>query len=188
MREGRFREDLFFRLRVVPIEVPALRERRDDIPLLMSNYVGCYARMYSLPRISFSADATRMLSAYDWPGNIRELKNCVQYLTCLRLGHPVEPRDLPLLDNNGQEKQATAVTVFASERPLKEAKRELVTRFEREYVEEALRHSNGNIAQAARASGKPRRAFFELMRKYGIKPAELFEESGRAEDHTGALP
>jgi DNA-binding NtrC family response regulator len=173
MREGRFREDLFFRLRVVPIEVPPLRERRDDIPLLVSNYVEYYARMYSLPKISFSATARRILLAYDWPGNIRELKNCVQYLTCLRLEHAVQPDDLPLLDD-GQEKPATATITFASELPLKEAKRELVSRFEREYLEDALRQSNGNIARAARASGKPRRAFFELMRKYDIKPADLF--------------
>jgi DNA-binding NtrC family response regulator len=175
MREGLFREDLFFRLRVVPIEVPPLRERRDDIPLLMSNYVSRFAQTYGLPKISFSAGAMRVLITYDWPGNIRELKNCIQYLTCLRLEHPVEPNDLPLLDD-GQEKPAAAVTTFVSSRPLKEAKRELVSRFERQYLEEVLRQSNGNIAQAARASGKPRRAFFELMRKYDIKPADLFAE------------
>jgi DNA-binding NtrC family response regulator len=175
MREGRFREDLFFRLRVVPIEVPPLRERREDIPLLMSSYVDSYARMYSLPKISFSVSAMQLLSTYAWPGNIRELKNCIQYLTCLRLDHPAQPDDLPLLVE-AQEKQSAPVPVFVSERPLKEAKRELVSRFEREYLEEALRQNNGNIAQAARASGKPRRAFFELMRKYGIKP-ELTEET-----------
>lgn len=176
MREGRFREDLFFRLRVVPIEVPPLRERRDDIPLLISNYVEYYARMYSLPRITFSGGAMRLLATYYWPGNIRELKNCIQYLTCLRLEHPVQPQDLPLLDDK-EKKQSTAVTVSVTTRPLKEAKRDLVSRFEREYLEEVLRRSNGNIAQAARASGKPRRAFFELMRKYGIKPADLFAQT-----------
>jgi DNA-binding NtrC family response regulator len=173
MREGRFREDLFFRLRVVPIEVPPLRERRDDITLLLSSYVECYARMYGLPKIIFSVTAMRALTAYDWPGNIRELKNCVRYLTCLRLEHPAQPHDLPLLDD-GRGKPSAAASV--SERPLKEVKREFVSRFEREYLEDALRHSNGNIAQAARASGKPRRAFFELMRKYHIKPPDLLPQ------------
>jgi two-component system NtrC family response regulator len=176
MREGRFREDLFFRLRVVPIEVPPLRERPDDIPLLMSNYVDSYARMYRLPKISFSASAMQMLSTYSWPGNIRELKNCIQYLTCLRLDHPAQPDDLPLLVE-GQEKRSTPDAVFVSERPLKEAKRELVSRFEREYLEEALRQSKGNIALAARASGKPRRGFFELMRKYDIEPSDFRAEA-----------
>ncbi|HEY9283680.1 MAG TPA: sigma-54 dependent transcriptional regulator [Pyrinomonadaceae bacterium] len=172
MREGRFREDLFFRLRVVPIEVPPLRERREDIPLLLASFVSCYARLYGLPRIVFSPEATRALTTYDWPGNIRELKNCVRYLTCLRLESPVRPHDLSLLGNAPERPPAAAAAAntCASERTMKEAKRELVTRFEREYLEAALRQSNGNIAQAARASGKPRRAFFELMRKYGIKP------------------
>ena len=173
MSEGRFREDLFFRLRVVPIEVPALRERRDDIPILLSSYVNFFARTYALPKVVFGPVARRILQDYDWPGNIRELKNCVQYLTCLRLDRPVDVHDLPLL-NGGPGKQHPVVHTFVSERPLKEVKRELVSRFEREYLEDALRQSNGNIAQAARASGKPRRAFFELMRKYDIKPADLF--------------
>jgi DNA-binding NtrC family response regulator len=172
LREGRFREDLFFRLRVVPIEVPPLRNRREDIPLLVTAYVEHFAKIYRLPRVRFSTSAFRILKTYSWPGNIRELKNCVQYLTCLRLDHSVLPQELPLLDL-GQLKEPVGPT-FVSERPLKEVKRELVSRFEREYLEEALRQSNGNIAQAARASGKPRRAFFELMKKYGIKPADLF--------------
>jgi DNA-binding NtrC family response regulator len=184
MREGRFREDLFFRLRVVPIEVPPLRERRDDIPLLMSNYVDSYARMYRLPKLRFSESAMQLLCSYNWPGNIRELKNCMQYLTCLRLEEPAQPQDLPLLVEE-PEKQAAPVTVFVSERPLKEAKRELVSRFEREYLQEVLRQNNGNIAHAARASGKPRRAFFELMRKYGIRPAELPEEGDSLSGNDG---
>jgi two-component system, NtrC family, response regulator GlrR len=176
IREGRFREDLFFRLRVAPIEVPPLRERREDIPLLLSSYVCHYSRIYCLPQITFGEAARRVLTTYEWPGNIRELKNCVRYLTCLQLGHPVQPHDLSLLGSM-QEKQEAAVTACVSERPLKEAKRELVMRFEREYLEDALRQSNGNIAQAARASGKPRRAFFELMRKYGIKSADCQAEA-----------
>jgi DNA-binding NtrC family response regulator len=183
IREGRFREDLFFRLRVVPIEVPPLRERPEDIPLLLSSYVDCFARMYNLPKVSFSETALRVMAAYNWPGNIRELKNCVQYLTCLSLEDPVKPNDLPLLsDSQEMQTTAAAVVTYASERPLKEAKREFVSRFEREYLEDALRLSNGNIAQAARASGKPRRAFFELMRKYGIKPAEMVTKATAIED------
>ena len=168
IRSGRFREDLFFRLRVVPIDVPPLRDRREDIPLLLATYVNHYAQIYQLPRVRFSTEAVRLLKAYSWPGNIRELKNCVQYLTCLRPDHAVLADELPLLADT--VKNGSLNTKFMSERPLKEVKRELVSRFEREYLQEALRQSNGNIAQAARASGKPRRAFFELMRKYGIKP------------------
>jgi DNA-binding NtrC family response regulator len=181
IRAGRFREDLFFRVRVVPIEVPPLRGRREDIPPLLSAYVDYYARTYSLPKIRFSTAAIRVLETYSWPGNIRELKNCVQYLTCLRPERAVLPGELPLLSED-QPGGIGITRTFMSERPLKEVKRELVSRFEREYLEDALRQSNGNIAQAARASGKPRRAFFELMKKYGIRPADLFPSMDAATD------
>jgi DNA-binding NtrC family response regulator len=172
MREGRFREDLFFRLRVIPIEVPPLRERPEDIPVLLSLYVTYYAKAYQLVKICFSEAAQRRLETYAWHGNIRELENCVRYLTCLQLNRAVEPEDLPLLDVEG-EKQATQEQSGLTEQSFREAKRELVNRFERIYLEDALRKSNGNIAQAARASGKARRAFFELMRKHGVNPGDF---------------
>lgn len=172
MREGRFREDLFFRLRVIPIEVPALRERPEDIPVLLSLYVTYYAKAYQLIEICFSEVARRRLETYTWPGNIRELENCVRYLTCLQLNRNVEPADLPLLNIEG-EKHATLEQSGLTEQSFREAKRELVNRFERIYLEDALRKSNGNITRAARASGKPRRAFFELMRKHRVNPADF---------------
>lgn len=187
IRGGRFREDLFFRLRVVPIEVPPLRDRREDIPLLIAAYAEHYSKTYQLPKIRLSVSAMRAVEVYSWPGNIRELKNCIQYLTCLRPDDLVLPHELPLLT----EDQVTEETIpqgCVSERPFKEVKRELVSRFEREYLQDALRQNNGNIARAARASGKPRRAFFQLMKKYGIKPAELFGASDEmSEEATEAL-
>lgn len=167
VREKRFREDLFFRLRVIPLAVPPLRERRDDIPPLLATYIAHYAKIYGLPPITFTGTAMERLCAYSWPGNVRELENCVRYLTCLRSSGPVGVSDLPLLEEGEslpclEEPDLTGL-------PLRDAKRELVTRFEREYLENALRESRGNIARAARQSGKARRAFFELMRKHGVK-------------------
>ena len=175
IRAELFREDLFFRLRVVPIEVPPLRDRREDIPLLITAYVDYYSKMYKLPKIRFSSSAIHTLEVYSWPGNIRELKNCIQCLTCLRPDDLVTPHELPLLTEDQAQEESITQT-FVLERPLKEVKRELVSKLEREYLQEALRQNNGNIARAARASGKPRRAFFQLMKKYGIKPAELSPE------------
>jgi DNA-binding NtrC family response regulator len=171
VREKRFREDLFFRLRVIPIEVPPLRERREDIPPLLSTYVAHYARAYGLPPITCTRAALERLRAYSWPGNVRELENCVRYLTCLGLSGPADVADLPLLEEGEpvprfEEPDLTGLS-------LRDAKRELVTRFERAYLERALHESCGNIARAARQSGKARRAFFELMRKHGVK-AESF--------------
>jgi DNA-binding NtrC family response regulator len=178
IRSGRFREDLFFRLRVVPIEVPALRYRREDVQLLVAAYVVHYAKAYELPEIQFSSSALECLEFYSWPGNIRELKNCVQYLTCLQPNEPVTPDELPLLGED-QTNDGPLTNGPITERPLKDVKRELVSRLERQYLEDALRQSNGNIAQAARASGKPRRAFFELMKKYGIKTERFDQHLGK---------
>lgn len=171
MREKRFRDDLFFRLRVIPIEVPPLRERREDIRPILGTYVAHYAEVYGLPRITFTLAALNRVGSYSWPGNVRELENCVRYLTCLQLTGPVEVSDLPLLDEGEptlrqEEPDLTGLS-------LRDAKRELVSRFERDYVERALRESHGNIARAARQSGKARRAFFELMRKHGVKASKV---------------
>lgn len=165
VKAGRFREDLFFRLRVIPIEIPPLWKRKDDIGPLLDQYSAYYAELYRVNPITFEASALEKMKNYSWPGNIRELENCVQYLTCLQLDHAVNAEDLPLLSVE-EEQVPVAISSGVS---FQEAKRDLVTMFERGYLEEALRRSGGNIAEAARASGKARRAFFELMRKHGIK-------------------
>jgi DNA-binding NtrC family response regulator len=105
--------------------------------------------------------------SYQWPGNIRELENCVRFLTCLQLTRPVDPYDLPLLDDEPRS-EIPPLDVLVGSGPFKEVKSDLVVQFERAYLENTLRRSGGNIAAAARASGKPRRVFFELMRKHGV--------------------
>jgi two-component system, NtrC family, response regulator GlrR len=167
--EGRFRQDLYFRLRVVPIEVPPLKARPEDVASLAAAYVAHFADRYGLPEIVFCPSALARMQAYGWPGNVRELENCVHYLTCLQLERPVQAEDLPLLSAPEPARQAmpraNGTDVALS---FQAAKQQLIEMFERNYLEEALRRSNGNIAEAARASGKARRAFFELMRKHGV--------------------
>jgi len=158
-RAGQFREDLLFRLRVVPIVVPPLRERRDDILPLLDAFTAWYAGSYVLAAISFTAAARAMLRDYHWPGNVRELENVIRNLTCVHPGAVIDPSQLPLFGDTGAAPSAGA---------FKRAKSALVAGFERKFLEDALAAADGNIAQAARSSGKPRRAFFELMRKHGI--------------------
>jgi len=158
-RAGQFREDLLFRLRVVPIAVPSLRDRPDDIVPLLDAFTGWYADAYHLEAVSFTPDALAALRDYSWPGNVRELENVVRNLTCMHPGAAVEVSQLPL------------VTELVAEVPagsFKRAKSALVAEFERKFLEDALAAADGNIARAARSSGKPRRAFFELMRKHGV--------------------
>lgn len=218
---GRFREDLFFRLHVLPVTISPLCKRPDDVRALFDYFSARYANEYGLPEISLTDEACSALERYDWPGNVRELENTVRYLTCLDLGRAAEPSDFPC-DIAAAPTKAAAVPITADMRvatgpaaacagtavfengttgataeamapaaptlvptandasgaimadmadmPLREAKSRVVESFERAYVEDALDRTSGNVARAARDCGKHRRAFFELMRRYGIDP------------------
>ncbi|WP_052517616.1 sigma-54 interaction domain-containing protein [Archangium violaceum] len=171
VQEGRFRADLFFRLRVLPLAIPPLRERREDIPPLLEHFLRRYSAEYGKPPVSLSREALRRLCAYDWPGNIRELENCVRYLVCTHGGSTVHPEALPLLSHLGQETVAPSLPAPAAplhQETFQSAKRRVVSAFERQYLQAMLQAHHGNIAAAARASGKHRRAFFELMRRHGL--------------------
>ncbi len=188
---GRFREDLFFRLHVLPVTISPLKDRPDDVRVLLSYFCKRYAGEYGLPDVVLSDAALAAFERYEWPGNVRELENAVRYLTCLDLGRPAEPADFPfevtpappvrlVLPPETAESQttfppldsaATMAAIGVTDLPLREAKSQIVESFERAYVEVALDRNDGNVSRAARDSGKHRRAFFELMRRYGIDPA-----------------
>jgi two-component system response regulator GlrR len=188
-RQGRFRLDLFFRLRVLPVPVPPLRERPEDVPLLLDHFIRKYVAEYGKDPVTFTPRALARLLAYAWPGNVRELENCVRYLLCTSAGKLVDADDLPLLEvgegpgagsegavvaraaGDGSASAIAGESAPSVEAPLGLAKRRLVSEFERAYVCSMLARTQGNIAAAARAAGKNRRAFFELMRRYGIRPA-----------------
>ena len=98
VRQSRFREDLMFRVGVFPLRIPPLCERSEDIRPLLEEFVERCANAFQVPPICFSTEAMRHLESYSWPGNIRELENCVRYLSSLRLDRMAEPSDLQLLD------------------------------------------------------------------------------------------
>ena len=180
VEHGTFRSDLYFRLRVIPLEIPPLRERPEDIPVLLSMYTEHYAREYGLSPVKLSSEARQVLERYPWPGNVRELENCVRYLTCLQLARQIEMRDLPLLVSKTKVDECTRPLEghITAGNTMQQAKREVVLRFEREYLERALAGSDGNISAAAKASGKARRAFFELMRKHGLSAGRSLTHGG----------
>jgi DNA-binding NtrC family response regulator len=163
---GRLRSDLYYRLDVVTLELPPLRERPEDIPLLARHFRARYATELARPAGRFSEAALEALMLHDWPGNVRELEHVVQRALVLATGDgTIRRRDLDLpcrAPGGGRES-------------FREAKARMVAEFERRYVERALAAHAGNISRAARAVGKNRRAFFELMRRRGVD-AERFRQ------------
>lgn len=151
---GKFREDLYFRLAVVVIKVPALRERGDDILLVAKAFLQGYRGEHAKPGLSFAPGAIRALSLHRWPGNVRELQNRVRRAVIMAEGKRVTAADLELNDASNTVPQQT----------LKEAREGL----EREMVLDALRRHRGKITSAAVELGISRPTFYELMEKLGV--------------------
>lgn len=159
IREGRFREDLYYRLNVASLSLPALRERRADIPLLAKHFLESIAQRNSGTTKKFSPAALHALMSYDWPGNIRQLNNIVEQLAALApaaiIGEAQVIAALP---------QSTIQTQEIP--PLAEARKN----FEREYLEQVLLQTQGNVTDAARQAGRNRSDFHKLIKKHQLNP------------------
>jgi two-component system nitrogen regulation response regulator NtrX len=173
---GRFREDLFYRLNVVPVKLPALRERREDIPELVSHFLARYAmeRRVSPPRIS--EEAVAALQAHDWPGNVRQLRNIIERTLILAPGDRVSCIEVDLLpaeilDNQGGVSGGNnAMAIMGS--PLREARES----FEREYLRIQIRRFSGNISRTASFIGMERSALHRKLKALGIGDKREDEE------------
>jgi len=159
VRRGTFREDLFYRLNIIHLDLPPLRERKEDIPLLANYFLRKYAFEIGEKR-GFSEAALEKLCSYKFPGNIRELENIVQRAMIMSKGDIIQPEDIhiPIIRGSSPSKIKT----------FKEAKAEAIREFEKNYVIQLLRIHYGNITHAAKAAGKERSAFGKLVRKYNI--------------------
>jgi two-component system nitrogen regulation response regulator NtrX len=166
--EGRFREDLFYRLNVVPVHLPALSDRREDIPELAAHFAARFAAEQRLPMPNFSGDATAALQAYDWPGNVRQLRNVIERTIILapaaRVG-AVEIDMLPpeILNEHAQLSPGEAVKAIMGT-PLREARET----FEREYLRVQIRRFSGNISRTASFIGMERSALHRKLKALGI--------------------
>jgi DNA-binding NtrC family response regulator len=166
--EGRFREDLYYRIHVVPIRLPPLRERASDIPLLLGHFVSRTAALERIPPKQFDPDALRKLQAYPWPGNVRELENLVERLMALVSGEVITCADLPRSISGAPETIAGHFdAVMAGELSLTEA----VDRFERQVLEAALQLCDGNKSAAAERIGITRRILRYKLVKLGLEEA-----------------
>src|SRR6266436_234097 len=159
VRCGAFREDLFYRLKIISLGLPPLRERAGDIVLLASHFLRTAARQYDCEVTKFSREAIQKLSSYSWPGNVRELENIICQAVVFAEGRVVRAQEIHL----------NVQTIPAPSRePLKVAKARLIEEFERNYLREVLCSCGGNISRAARQAQKDRRTFFALLKKYNL--------------------
>jgi DNA-binding NtrC family response regulator len=163
LERQRFREDLFFRIAVIEITVPPLRERREDIPLLAAHFLESCAAHYGKQVDGIAAAAMDLITRYDWPGNVRELKNAVERAVAYARGTFVAPEDLPAAVLTGTERQPPA--------SFHEWKEKTLERLEREFLESTLETHGGNVTRAAQALGIHRSTLQRLMRRLHLPAA-----------------
>jgi two-component system, NtrC family, nitrogen regulation response regulator NtrX len=164
IRAGRFREDLYFRLNVIPIFVPPLRDRRDDIPLLADHFMALMAAEYGRRPKRFAPEAVARLQHYGWPGNVRELRNIIERLMIMVPGDTITAQDLAFL---GHDDVRPPIEPVDASIPLSEAREQ----FERDYILRALAEQGGNISRTAEVLGVERSNLYKKMKAFGIAPS-----------------
>lgn len=164
IQKGTFREDLYFRLNVIPIRVPPLRERVEDIPELLGEFIREFSMSTNMEPKAFSPEAVEILKHYEWPGNIRELKNLVERLLILSPSRVIAPKDIPAPFNRGTDLPEGLGSTLALP-TYREAKAE----FEKLYIEYKLRENQGNISQTAEAIGLERSNLHKKIKAYGLE-------------------
>ena len=184
---GLFREDLYYRLNVVQLELPPLRERREDIGLLSSYFLDRAARRQGRGPLEFSRDAMALLEKYDYPGNVRELENAIEHAVTLSEGELLTPADLPAAIRSprllpraaastadaGGEASATVERVLAAERAARD--RKSLDEVTREHVVRVLERHRGNATAAARQLGLSRTTMWRMLKRWGV-PRGMREE------------
>jgi DNA-binding NtrC family response regulator len=162
VQEGRFREDLFFRLNVVAISLPPLRDKKEDIPLLADLFLRRCCRILKRPLLKLSAEAMDHLMAYHWPGNVRELANLIERAVILAKGMEIVPEDLPLLRGKNSGTESSQEKNYHA----------AIRSYQKEVIRQALHSSDGNQARAARLLGLQRTYLSRLIRKLNILDAD----------------
>jgi DNA-binding NtrC family response regulator len=177
--EGKFREDLFYRLNVVAIELPSLRARRDDVPLLAYHFLRKYAGRTGRDVKKISAEAMKGLQAQPWPGNVRELENAIEHAVVFCANDAVQLTDLPFARKQSQSSDDAPVSTELAlpmngilDLPYREAKQRAVAAFERSYFTAVLDRSGGNVSEAARQAGLDRSNFRRAARRAGTGSRE----------------
>jgi two-component system nitrogen regulation response regulator NtrX len=167
IRSGGFREDLYFRLNVIPIFVPPLRDRREDIALLADHFMAEFAREYGRRLKRFDPAAISVIEQYSWPGNVRELRNVIERLMIMVPGDAITIDDLSFLDHGGVPRGPVPEPTASERMTLHEAR----DRFERDLILRTLAEQQGNMSRTADVLGVERSNLYRKMRAFGIAPA-----------------
>lgn len=183
IEDREFRDDLYFRLKVLEIHMPPLRDRKEDIPLLVRSFISELNTQRPAP-VEIDPVCMAMLMNYDWPGNVRELKNCIESASALCDGNMIKKEDIKIAafkNGRGEQRTVIADSTDTVRTPgdavadpgiltYKEAKARVLEEFERSYITSMLSRNSGNISAASRDSGIDRKNFWQLLKKYGIDP------------------
>ncbi len=181
VEDGRFREDLFYRLHVINIFLPPLRQRKDDIPLLAQHFLEKYGKENNRPGMEITSDALDILMSYDWPGNVRELENVIERAVVLSTGRRIGPDLLP--DHIGRP------SVFQMPRfvvpPEGISFKDVITDFEKRLIESTLEAAGGVQKRAAELLHIKPTTLNEMIKRYDIRPRRKRSESSRVEHESG---
>ena len=168
VQAGKFREDLYFRLAVVPVTVPPLRARREDIPLLVRHILKIASG--TGPELSVSAETLQALAAHDWPGNVRELRNVLE--RALYMAQATGSRELSVVTMPGAPSPSEAAFIFEAGKSYRDTRAKYDSEFERRYVKWLLGRHGGNVSAAAREARMDRKHLHDMAKKHGLRGSE----------------
>ncbi len=178
VEDGRFREDLFYRLHVIAIHLPALRERKDDIPLLVQHFLEKYGEENARPNLEFAPESLDLLMDYDWPGNVRELENVIERATVLCQGKRIGPDLIPEQVRRSPNYQTPHIVMPVEGVSLKE----VTAAYERQWIESALEAAGGVQKRAAELLRIKPTTLNEMIKRYDIRPRRKKASAGAATD------
>jgi transcriptional regulator with PAS, ATPase and Fis domain len=170
LKRGEFREDFYYRLNVLPVNLPSLREHPEDIPIIANHLLQKHCAKLNKPLKSLSPELMQIFKNRGWEGNVREMENIIMQGILFSASEQINTQDV-IIDSNEQAKNPVENKLH--ELPYKKAKESLLQQFNHSYIAQLLTASNGNVSQAARQCGLERQALQQIMRRYGIK-ADLF--------------
>lgn len=173
IQDGTLREDLHYRLRVVPIHIPPLRDRREDIPILANEFLKEFWKQHRDSQAElahFTDEALARMAAAPWPGNVRELRNVIEHAVVLAdPGRPIDAGDLAFLDSPAGNAPTDTDRASYADMGYHDAREHILSRFEVDYLSDLIHRSDGNISDAARNAGVDRTTLYRLMEKHGIE-------------------